>query len=95
MAAAGTAAAFGGQYALDTLSGGASWETFPGALARFAAGGAAVAVLFFLCSLLLRSRTAKEIRARGGLFRPPRVSGAPEEGEPLAPEPGDPPTTGA
>ncbi len=95
MAAAGTAAAFGGRYALETLSGGASWETFPGALVRFAAGGAAVAVLFLLGSLLLRSRTAKEVRARGGLFRPPRVSGAPEEGEPLAPEPGDPPTTGA
>jgi len=45
--------------------------------------------------LLLRSRTAKEIHGRKDLFRPPRLPDAGEPGEPLAPEPQDPPSTGA
>jgi putative peptidoglycan lipid II flippase len=95
MAAAGVAAAFGGRYALDALVGWASWETFTGALTRFAAGGAAVAIIYYLCALLLRSKTARKIRSRKDLFRPPRGPDAPEHGEPIIPDPGDPPATGA
>src|SRR3990172_6358349 len=58
MAVAGAAAAFGGQYFLNALSRYTPWETFPGALTRFAPGGAAGGVFFGLSVLLLRSRTA-------------------------------------
>jgi putative peptidoglycan lipid II flippase len=95
MAVAGTAAAVGGQYFLDALSRYTLWETFPGALTRFAAGGAAVALFYVLSVLLLRSRTAKEIHGRRDLFRPPRLPDDGEPGKPLAPEPQDPPSTGA
>ncbi len=95
MAAAGVAAAFGGRYVLDALSRFASWETLPGSLTRLAAGGAAVALVYALFALLLRSRTAREARGRKEFFRPPRAREAGEPGEPLAPEPQDPPTTGA
>ena len=73
MAIAGSAAALGGTYGLDMLSRWASWETFTGSLTRFAAGGAAVSLVYYLSALLLRSRTARSIRAKGDLFRPPRV----------------------
>jgi len=94
-AVAGVAAAFGGRYFLDAFFRWASWETFPGALTRLAAGGAAVLFVYALCAILLRSRTAREIRGREDLFRPPRFPDAGEPDEPLAPEPTDPPSTGA
>src|SRR3990172_7376933 len=95
MAIAGAAAAFGGRYFLDALSRYSSWETFPGALTRFAAGGAGVGLFFGLSVLLLRSRTAKEIHGRKEPFHPPPFPDAGEPDEPLAPEPTDPPSTGA
>jgi putative peptidoglycan lipid II flippase len=95
MAAAGAAAACSGIFGLDFLSRWASWETFTGSLVRFAAGGATVALVYFLCALLLRSKTARTIRSRKDMFRPPPVPDAPEPAEPLAPEPGEPPATGA
>jgi putative peptidoglycan lipid II flippase len=95
MAAAGVAAVFGGWYALDALVGWAPWETFTGALTRFAAGGAAVAIVYFLCALLLGSKTARKIRIGKDMFRPPRGPDAPETGEPILPDTGDPPATGA
>ena len=87
MAAAGAAAAYSGMFGLDFLSRWASWETFTGSLVRFAAGGATVALVYFLCALLLRSKTARTIRSRKDMLRPPPV--------PDAPEPGEPPATGA
>jgi len=95
MAAAGAVAAFAGTAGLDFMSRWSPWETFTGSLVRFVAGGAAVALVYFLCALLLRSRTAGTIRSRKDLFRPPRIPGAPEPAVPLAPDPGDPPATGA
>ena len=95
MALAGSAAAVGGTYGLDTLFQWASWETFTGSLTRFAAGGAAVGIIYYLSALVLRSRTARSIRARGDLLRPPRVPGSPEPGEPPGSYPGEPPATGA
>jgi putative peptidoglycan lipid II flippase len=87
MAAAGTAAACSGMFGLDFLSRWTSWETFTGSLVRFAAGGATVALIYFLCALLLRSKTARTIRSRKDMLRPPAV--------PNAPDPGEPPATGA
>jgi hypothetical protein len=87
MAAAGTVAACGGMFGLDFLSRWASWETFTGSLVRFAAGGATVAFIYFLCAVLLRSKTARTIRSRKDMLRPPAV--------PDAPDPGEPPATGA
>ncbi len=95
MAVAGWAAALAGEYYLDTLSRWTTWETVPGALIRFAAGGAAVALVYYLCAFLLRSKTARRIRGRGDLLRPPRPPAAPGAGEPPVPEPGEPPATGA
>ena len=47
------------------------------------------------CGVLWRSGTAGEIRARKPLSPPPRFPDAGEPDEPLAPEPTDPPSTGA
>ncbi len=87
MAAAGAAAACSGMFGLDFLSRWTSWETFTGSLVRLAAGGATVALIYFLCALLLRSKTARTIRSRKDMLRPPAV--------PNAPDPGEPPATGA
>ncbi len=83
IAAAAGIAALCGWYGLDALSAWASWRTFPGALVRFAAGGAGVAVVQYLCARLLGSETAGALRIGRGLFRPP------------TPGPDDPPATGA
>ncbi len=95
MGAAGAVAAVGGTYVLDLLSRWTSWETLTGALTRLVAGGAAVAILYYLGALLLRSRTARRIRGGKELFRPPRVPDSPEPAVPPAPGPGDSPATDA
>ena len=84
MALSGGAAALAGSYAMGISSRWVSWETFPGAVLRFAAGGAVIAAVYFLCALLLRSGTAKSIRRRSDVFHPP---GAPEAEPPSAPPP--------
>ncbi|MGE5753504.1 MAG: murein biosynthesis integral membrane protein MurJ [Deltaproteobacteria bacterium] len=75
MAAAGVAAAAAGTYALGISSRWVSWETLPGAILRLAAGGVAIAAVFFLCALLLGSRTARSIRKKRDVLHPPEVSG--------------------
>lgn len=104
LAASGAAAAYAASRLLRFLSPWASWEALPGALTRLAAGGAAVAVGYYLCARLLRSTTARAIRGRRDLLHPPRAEGtaaaeAPQgaTGAPAAgfTEPGDPPATGA
>jgi len=82
MALSGGAAALAGSYAMGISSRWVSWETLPGAVLRFAAGGAVIAAVYFLCALLLRSGTAKSIRRRSDVFHPP---GAPEAEPPSAP----------
>jgi putative peptidoglycan lipid II flippase len=72
MAVSGVAAALAGSYAMGISSRWISWETLPGALIRFAAGGAAIAAVYFLCALLLRSATAKSIKGRRDVFHPPQ-----------------------
>jgi peptidoglycan biosynthesis protein MviN/MurJ (putative lipid II flippase) len=82
MAVSGVVAALGGWYAMGIFSRWVSWETFPGAVIRCAAGGAVIAAAFFLCTLLLGSRTARSIKRRRDVFHPP---GAPDADTPLLP----------
>jgi putative peptidoglycan lipid II flippase len=82
MAVSGVVAALGGWYAMGIFSRWISWETFPGAVIRCAAGGAVIAAAYFLCALLLGSRTARSIKRRRDVFHPP---GAPEAETPLLP----------
>jgi putative peptidoglycan lipid II flippase len=84
MALSAGAAALAGSHAMGIFSRWVSWETFPGAVLRFAAGGAVIAAAFFLCTLLLRSGTAKSIRRRRDVFHPPGASGT--ELPPAAPD---------
>ncbi len=95
MAVAGGGAAFAGGYYMNALSRWTAWEAFTGALVRFAAGGATVALVFYLCAFLLRSKTARGIRGKKDIFHPPRDPGAPDHDKPFFPAPGEPPTTGA
>jgi putative peptidoglycan lipid II flippase len=83
MAVSGLLAALGGWYAMGVFSRWVSWETFPGAVIRCAAGGAVIAAVYFLCALLLGSRTARSIKGRRDVFHPPGAT----EGEtpPLPP----------
>src|SRR5512134_691785 len=71
MAVSALGAALAGSYAMAWSSRWVSWETFPGAVLRFAAGGAVIAAIYFLSALLLRSGTARSIRKRRDLFHPP------------------------
>jgi putative peptidoglycan lipid II flippase len=82
MALAGIGAYLAGSHAMGWSSRWISWETFPGAVLRFAAGGAVIAAVFFLCALLLGSGTAGSIRRRRDIFHPP---GAPETEPPPGP----------
>ncbi len=75
MLLSGGAAALAGWYAMGFSSRWVSWETFPGAVLRFAAGGAAIAAVFYLCSLLLGSRTARSIHGRRDVLHPPGAPG--------------------
>jgi len=93
MMLAGGGAAYAGVVLLDRLSRWFSWETLTGSSLRLAAGGTGVAVAFYLCGRLVRSRTVRSIRHRGDLLHPPRAAGA--TGPPPAPGPWDPPATGA
>lgn len=89
MAAAAAVAAAAGYYGTGFASRLVSWETLPGALIRFAIGGAGTVVVYFLVLLLLRSRTARLIHGRGDLLHPPRPAGVPADpGEPQGPESG-------
>jgi len=82
MLAAAAAAAAGGHHGARLALAAVPWETLPGALLRFGAGGAATAALYlFILVVLLRSRTARAVRRRRDLFAPPKP-GAPGEGEP-------------
>ncbi|MBI5418932.1 MAG: murein biosynthesis integral membrane protein MurJ [Deltaproteobacteria bacterium] len=85
MAFAGAVAAMAGWYWLGVSGRWVSWETFGGAVIRFAAGGAAMAAVYYLCALLLRSRTARAIKRRRDVFHPPSVPGAVAPPEPPAP----------
>jgi putative peptidoglycan lipid II flippase len=104
LAASAAVAAYAGSSILGLLPPWSSWETLPGALTRLAAGGAAIAAAHFLCARLLRSETARGIRGKRDILRPPRAAGepagAPPSAEPGPPGsglagPGDPPATGA
>jgi putative peptidoglycan lipid II flippase len=75
MALSGAAAALAGWYAMGSSSRWVSWETFPGAILRFAAGGAAIAAVFYLCALLLGSRTARSIKGRRDVLHPREAPG--------------------
>lgn len=90
---AGGGAAYAGVVLLDRLSRWFSWESLPGAVVRLAAGGTGIAVAFYLCGRLVRSRTVRSIRRRGDLLHPPRTGGA--AGPSPAPGPDEPPVTGA
>jgi peptidoglycan biosynthesis protein MviN/MurJ (putative lipid II flippase) len=74
MAAAGVAASVAGTYAMGVSSRWVSWETLPGALLRLAGGGLVIASVFFLCALLLGSRTARSIRRKRDVLHPPQLS---------------------
>jgi putative peptidoglycan lipid II flippase len=71
IAAAGIVAGAAGAHWLGFSSTWVSWETLSGALLRIATGGAVVGIVFFLCALLLRSRTAARIKGRDDLLHPP------------------------
>jgi putative peptidoglycan lipid II flippase len=87
IAASGIVAALAGRYAMGVFSRWVSWETVPGAVLRLAAGGAVIAAVFFLCALLLGSRTARSIKGRRDVLHPP---GAAEvEIPPLPPDAGE------
>ena len=71
MAVSGIVAALAGSYAMGISSRWVSWETLPGALVRFAAGGAVIAAAYFLCALLLGSSTARSIKGKRDVLHPP------------------------
>jgi putative peptidoglycan lipid II flippase len=71
IALAGVGAAGAGWYSIGFFSRWISWETFTGAVLRFVAGGAVIAVTFFLLALLLGSTTARKIRRGSDIFHPP------------------------
>jgi putative peptidoglycan lipid II flippase len=71
MALSGGVAALAGWYFLASAARWFSWETLPGSLIRFVGGGTAILAAYFLCALLLRSRTAAAIRGGHDLLRPP------------------------
>jgi putative peptidoglycan lipid II flippase len=75
IAASGVVAAAAGSYAMGLSSRWMSWETLPGSVIRIAAGGAAIAAVFFLCALLLGSGTARSIRRKRDLLHPPDETG--------------------
>ena len=93
MILAGGGAAYAGVVLLDRLSRWFSWETLTGSSLRLAAGGTGVAVAYYLCGRLVRSRTVRSIRHRGDLLHPPRTAAA--AGSSPVPGPDDPPATGA
>jgi putative peptidoglycan lipid II flippase len=74
MAAAGLAAALAGLWAADLSLPLASWETLHGAAARLVLGSVGVVLIYFLASLVLRSRTARAIRRRRDILRPPQTA---------------------
>ncbi len=74
MALAGGIAAFAGWYCLGLSSRWISWETFSGAVLRVAGGGTAILVVYFLVALLLRSGTARTIKAGRDILHPPGVA---------------------
>ena len=83
MAGSGLVAALAGWHAMGVFSRWVSWETFPGAVLRCAAGGAVIAAVYFLCALLLGSRTARSFKGRRDVFHPPGAPG--RETPPLPP----------
>ncbi len=74
MVAAGIVAALAGSYWLGFSARWVSWETLSGALLRIVTAGAVVGVVFFLCALVLRCRTAAGIKGRHDLFHPPSTA---------------------
>jgi putative peptidoglycan lipid II flippase len=86
MALAALLAGAAGRYGLSAASRFLSWETFPGSLARIAAGAALIGGAYFLVALLLGSRTVRSIRNVKDLFRPPSPAGPADPGFPV-PEP--------
>jgi putative peptidoglycan lipid II flippase len=72
MALSGAAAALAGWYWLGISSRWVSWETLAGSVVRIAIGGASIAIVFFLCALLLRSGTARAIRGSRDILHPPK-----------------------
>jgi putative peptidoglycan lipid II flippase len=83
MALAAVAAGGAGRYALSAAERFLSWETLPGALARFAAGALLIGAAYFLAAFLLGCRTARSIHGKEDLLHPPSSG------------PGAPPRTGA
>jgi putative peptidoglycan lipid II flippase len=84
MALAAVAAGAAGRYALSAAERFLSWETFPGALARAAAGTLLITAAYCLAALLLGCRTVRLIHGRKDLLHPPSaVPAAP--GAPAAP----------
>ena len=82
IALSGTAAAYAGWYWMGISSRWISWETLAGSVVRIAFGGAFIAIIFFLCALLLRSVTARSIHGSRDILHPP---GAPDGGTPPGP----------
>jgi len=72
MAFSGAAAALAGWYWLGISSRWVSWETLAGSVVRLAIGGASIAIVYFLCALLLRSETARAIRVSRDILHPPK-----------------------
>ncbi|MBP2675031.1 MAG: integral rane protein MviN, partial [Deltaproteobacteria bacterium] len=72
-----------GRYVLSAAARFLSWETFPGSLARFAAGTILIGAAYFLFAFLLKSETVRAIRRRGDLLHPPPADpGVPGPGPP-------------
>ena len=71
MAFSAVLAAAAGMYALRAAGQLLSMDTFAGALTRFAAGAAFVAVIYSLAALLLGCRTIRAVRRKEDLFHPP------------------------
>jgi peptidoglycan biosynthesis protein MviN/MurJ (putative lipid II flippase) len=71
MALAAVLAGAAGMYALSVAGRFLSWETFPGALARFAAGALFIAVAYYAVAFLLGCRTVRAIRRKEDLLHPP------------------------
>jgi putative peptidoglycan lipid II flippase len=83
MALAAVLAGTTGRYLLSAAARFLSWETFPGSLARFAAGTILIGASYFLFAFLLKSETVRAIRRRGDLLHPPSADpGVPGPGPP-------------